>query len=303
MEKLYEYILEGLKNSPDFYNPNLHQTFESYLKSLQNAAKYLWKSYRSNTVKVDYSDPQVQAAYLIRYYPHYVQVTLEILRLSPEIFTFPEQINACFFGACPCPEVAGLTQFLTEHSQQTKSIIVQIYDIASEQWKLSPEVTKNFVVPKLWKGDISGVVRKLDLCSPNTFDPITEVISNCHLFIFQNCLNEIWNTSTTQENIKSLLDCAPLNSFIIIGDLLAYDQNRIILEDIAKIANQRNDYQIIERGELEIASSLKIPEIVRQNLLTGEDGLIPRYRIRFLFLVIRKGEYSSEDLLDDDIPY
>jgi hypothetical protein len=79
MEKLYEYILEGLKNLPDFYNPNLHQTFESYLKSLQNAAKYLWKSYRSNTVKVDYSDPQVQAAYLIRYYPHYVQMTLEIL--------------------------------------------------------------------------------------------------------------------------------------------------------------------------------------------------------------------------------
>jgi len=303
MEKLYEYILEGLKNSPDFYNPNLHQTFESYLKSLQNAAKYLWKSYRSNTVKVDYSDPQVQAAYLIRYYPHYVQMTLEILRLSPEIFTFPEQINACFFGAGPCPEVAGLTQFLTEHSQQTKSIIVQIYDIASEQWKLSREVTKNFVVPKLWKGDISGVVRKLDLCSPNTFDPITEVISNCHLFIFQNCLNEIWNTSTTQENIKFLLDRAPLNSFIIIGDLLAYDQNRRILEDIAKIANQRNDYKIIERGELEIASSLKIPEIVRQNLLTGEDGLIPRYRIRFLFLVIRKGEYSSEDLLDDDILY
>jgi hypothetical protein len=230
-------------------------------------------------------------------------MTLEILRLSPEIFTFPEQINACFFGAGPCPEVAGLTQFLTEHSQQTKSIIVQIYDIASEQWKLSREVTKNFVVPKLWKGDISGVVRKLDLCSPNTFDPITEVISNCHLFIFQNCLNEIWNTSTTQENIKFLLDRAPLNSFIIIGDLLAYDQNRRILEDIAKIANQRNDYKIIERGELEIASSLKIPEIVRQNLLTGEDGLIPRYRIRFLFLVIRKGEYSSEDLLDDDIPY
>jgi hypothetical protein len=35
--------------------------------------------------------------------------------------------------------------------------------------------------------------------------------------------------------------------------LLAYDQNRRILEDIAKIANQRNDYQIIERGELKIA--------------------------------------------------
>ena len=248
MEKLYEYILEGLKNSPDFYNPNLHQTFESYLASLQESAKYLWKSYRSTPVEVRYSDPQVQAAYLIRYYPHYVQMTLEILRLSPEIFTFPEQINACFFGAGPCPEVAGLAQFLTEHCPETKSMIVKIYDIASEQWKFSRDITKNFIVPRLWKGDISGTVSKFDLCSVNAFEVIADDISNCHIFIFQNCLNEIWNTSATQENIKFLLNRAPLNSFIIIGDL-PYEQNRQLIEDIAEIANQRSDYQIILQSQ------------------------------------------------------
>ncbi|QSV65677.1 MAG: hypothetical protein HEQ12_00965 [Aphanizomenon flos-aquae DEX188] len=299
MEKLYEYILEGLKNSPDFYNPNLHQTFESYLASLQESAKYLWKSYRSTPVEVRYSDPQVQAAYLIRYYPHYVQMTLEILRLSPEIFTFPEQINACFFGAGPCPEVAGLAQFLTEHCPETKSMIVKIYDIASEQWKFSRDITKNFIVPRLWKGDISGTVSKFDLCSVNAFEVIADDISNCHIFIFQNCLNEIWNTSATQENIKFLLNRAPLNSFIIIGDL-PYEQNRQLIEDIAEIANQRSDYQIILQSQgIKIRSCIRIPSIVTENLLTGVDGLIPRKNINFLFLALRKGEYTNEDLLDD----
>ncbi|MBD2280587.1 hypothetical protein [Aphanizomenon flos-aquae] len=299
MEKLYEYILEGLKNSPDFYNPNLHQTFESYLASLQESAKYLWKSYRSTPVEVRYSDPQVQAAYLIRYYPHYVQMTLEILRLSPEIFTFPEQINACFFGAGPCPEVAGLAQFLTEHCPETKSMIVKIYDIASEQWKFSRDITKNFIVPRLWKGDISGTVSKFDLCSVNAFEVIADDISNCHIFIFQNCLNEIWNTSATQENIKFLLNRAPLNSFIIIGDL-PYEQNRQLIEDIAEIANQRSDYQIILQSQgIKIRSCIRIPSLVTENLLTGVDGLIPRKNINFLFLALRKGEYTNEDLLDD----
>lgn len=303
MENLYEYILEGIEKSPNFYNPEIHHTFASYLTSLKESAKYLWRAYRSSTVKVDYSDLKVQAAYLIRYYPHYVQMTLEILRLSSEFFTFGRQVNVCFFGAGPCPEVAGLGQFLTEHGQNTESINIHIYDIATDQWKPSREVTKNFVVSRLWQGQISGIVQNLDLCDINSFESILEDISNCNLFIFQNCLNEIWNTSATQGNIKFLLDRAPLNSFIIIGDLL-YDQNRKILEDIARIADKRDDYKIIERGGLEIASSLRVPAIVRQNLLTGDDGLIPRSQIKFLFLVLRKGEYSSKDFLDlDDIPY
>jgi hypothetical protein len=226
-------------------------------------------------------------------------MTLEILRLSPEIFTFPEQINACFFGAGPCPEVAGLAQFLTEHCPETKSMIVKIYDIASEQWKFSRDITKNFIVPRLWKGDISGTVSKFDLCSVNAFEVIADDISNCHIFIFQNCLNEIWNTSATQENIKFLLNRAPLNSFIIIGDL-PYEQNRQLIEDIAEIANQRSDYQIILQSQgIKIRSCIRIPSIVTENLLTGVDGLIPRKNINFLFLALRKGEYTNEDLLDD----
>ncbi|MFP4101632.1 hypothetical protein [Coleofasciculus sp.] len=165
MKKLYEYILEGLKNLPDFYEASIHETFDRYLESLQEPARRLWESYRSNKVKIDYSDHDVQAAYLIRYYPHYVQMTLEILRLSPELFTFGHTINASFFGAGSCPEVAGLAQFLTEHCQETKSVIVNIYDSASTIWKPSRTITKEFVLPRLWKGHISGKATKLDLCS------------------------------------------------------------------------------------------------------------------------------------------
>lgn len=293
MKNLYDYILEGIKTSPAFYNAENHQNLEEYLNSLQEPAKRLWESYRSTTVKVDYSESQFQAAYLIRYYPHYVQMTLEILRLSPELFNFPKQINACFFGAGPCPEVAGLAQFLTEHCHTTESLFVNVCDIVSDTWKPSRTLTKNFVLPHLWKGKISGKALKLDLCSTNDFEKISEVIEKSDIFVFQNCLNEISNTSTTKENINFLLNRAPLDSFIIIADFLQYDQNRQIVKDIEENVNKRMDYQIVGKSEgIEIASLFgppNIPPIVTQNLLTREYGLIPRSTIKFLFLVIRKG--------------
>lgn len=284
---LYQYILEGLEKTMDFYNPQNHQSFEYYLQSLKKPAEQLWESYRSNQVKVNYSDPSTQAAYLIRYYPHYVQMTYEILQQCSQFFAFGEKINACFFGAGPCPEVAGLAQFLTKYYPQTKEIFVQVYDIASDQWSLSRAITKDFVIPNLWKGQFSGNAYNLDLCSSNSFESVSDAIENSHLFVFQNCLNEIWNISTTKENIKFLLESAPLNSFIVIGDL-RYAQNRYILEDIAKFVQRTNHYKLIMLDELDIRSSLRIPQIVTQNLLTSEGYLIPRSRIKFMFLVITK---------------
>lgn len=170
MKNLYHYILQGLEKSPDFYNDQI--SFEQDLFSLQEPAKSLWQSYRSNSVQVDYSSTEVQAAYLIRYYPHYVQMTLEILRLAPESFVFGEKIKGCFFRAGPCPEIAGLAQFIVENCPETTSLIVNVFDIAFDTWTPSRRLVKNFVLPSIWSGNISGQVNHLDLCGAGAFDSI-----------------------------------------------------------------------------------------------------------------------------------
>jgi hypothetical protein len=77
MKDLYQFILKDLqvlsqiqKNERDFI---------LYLQSLQNEVKNLRQSYRTNSVSVDYSRAEVQAAYLITYYPQYAEMTRHIL--------------------------------------------------------------------------------------------------------------------------------------------------------------------------------------------------------------------------------
>ncbi|MDY6805778.1 MAG: hypothetical protein SXA11_18510 [Cyanobacteriota bacterium] len=293
MQKLYEYILEEIEKSSDFYDSKI--SFEEYLFSLQKPAKLLWTSYRSNRVKVDYSKPQFQAAYLIRYYPHYVEMTLEVLEKCSEFFAFGRKINVCFFGAGPCPELLGLALYLKKYSPQTTDLAVNIYDLASKEWKPSRNIT--YKVHKSLckgKGRVNVKATNLDLCSANSLEKISKTTNNSHLFVFQNCLNEIWNKSATQNNIKFLLDRAPKDSFIIIADLL-YDQSRKIVKNIAKTAEERRDYKILEKcDEMTIQSSFTLPEIIEENLLTGENGLIPKKRINFFFLALKKIRYSRK---------
>lgn len=305
MEKLYDYILNGLRNSGKFYDAN-QGTFESYLASLKSAVQELRRGYGKSCITVDYTSSATQAAYLIAYFPQYAEMTLEVLRLLSSELKFGQEAKVCFFGAEPCPEVVGFAQFLAEHSSNTSSLSANVYDIASETWKLSREITETYLIPELWKGQLSIKGSPLNFCQKKSFQAIESTLQTCHLFIFQNCLNEIANTPIIQENVNCLLDSAPLESIIIIADLLYYEQNRNIVEEVKKKANERNDFEILQMGELTIKSSLsrKIPPIITTNLLIGNQqnknaegkGLIPRSNINFVFLVLHKGEHLIEDI-------
>lgn len=300
MEGLYESILDGLRESGEFYNARAQGSFENYLASLQSSVRELRKSYRTGCVVIDYSRATTQAAYLIAYYPHYVEMTLEILRLLSSDLRFTQEVKACFFGAGPCPEVAGLAQFLVERLPRARKLTANVYDIASNTWALTRKITSKYVIPRLWQGQVALNSSSLDLCAAKSFQKLRENLETSNLFVFQNCLNELNNTPSIQENINFLFDIVPLGSTVIIADLL-YDQNLDIVEEIREKIDKRNNFEVLSEGTLKVASSLPIPRIIRANLLTGEDGLIPRSKINFLFLAIRKDHQASNRF--DNIPF
>ncbi|WP_264321505.1 hypothetical protein [Zarconia navalis] len=267
---------------------------------MQTSVRELRKSYWSNFVVVDYARPSIQASYLITYYPHYAQMTLEILRLLWSEFSCDREVKACFFGAGPCPELVGLTQFLGDRSPKTRTLIANIYDIAAQRWTPSRLITQNYIIPKSWRGKLFLNSEKLDFGQKSAFENIQSIVQSQKLFVFQNCFNEIIDRSILLENINFLFDNASTDSFIIIADLL-YPHNLIIFEEIDEMVDVREEIEVLQAGTLRVTSSLPIPQILKNNLLTGEDGLIPRSRINFRFLALRKGDRISHNY--DDIPF
>lgn len=298
-ETIYSCILNGLENSIDFYNKNNHGTFESYLQSLQKPAEQLWNSYRANQVKVSYSEPSIQAVYLIRYYPHYAYVNFQVLEIinSQNLFQklLNETLEVCLFGAGPCPEIVGLSKFLSDKYQKIKNLTVNVYDIASDEWTLSRNITENFVIPEYWSGNLKLNSNYLDLCESNSLHSIQTTIKKSQIFIFQNCLNEIYNISTVQTNLNFLLDEIPLGSVIIIIDL-NYRQNVSIIDKLKQQVSNRDDFEIYAPAleDIKIQPCPNLPQLIRQNLLTGKDKLVPRSKdIDCVFISLHKINLKS----------
>lgn len=189
MDELYRYLLEGLRNlSQTKRNEN---GFIDYLQSLQVEVKNLRQSYQNNSISVNYSRAEVQAAYLITYYPQYAEMTRHILKqveLSHKnLFLFEQKhLEICLFGAGAAPEAVGLVSFLGEYYPNLQSLNIRVYDIYANTWAISQGITQN-IISELWRGEFTFSTEALDFCQPNSFHLLDNAIANSQVFIFQNC--------------------------------------------------------------------------------------------------------------------
>ncbi|MGG6269674.1 hypothetical protein ACQ4M3_30275 [Leptolyngbya sp. AN03gr2] len=287
MNDLYEYILESLRKLSKTQNNETQ--FNQFLRSLKPSVRSLRKAYADHQIIVDYSTLDIQAAYLIAYYPQYAEMTFRAL----ENFGFAQeirdqgQLTVCLFGSGPSPEIIGLLSYLNQ--TQIQSVTIETFDIASDTWKLSRNITIEEIRPQIWKKDFSIHSHTLDFCKEHSFHSIQPIIAKSQLFIFQNCLNELFNAKeVVKQNIEFLLESMPDSSMLIIADQGEYQEvvramNGI--ENLISMLNLRHEYESfsIERLEGETAhfsTQLKLPQTIKTHLLTGSDGLIPRKKVR-----------------------
>ena len=228
MENFYEVMLESVCKFQGFEStesPKFHQ----YLNQLQESLKELRGAYQNNTVSVDYTSSNIQMAYLLAYYPHYVGMTLKILKdiheilnnhdklsnlIERKIFSREESLKVCFFAAGPAPESVALCQYINNILLDNypeiigKKIYLNTFDLDYDKWAASRSVTRERVLPIIIDGkyDFTLEPHRVDLLQPNCLEEHKDVIEDSHIFFLQNCLNELAKQkSQFLENFQYLL--------------------------------------------------------------------------------------------------
>ena len=97
--------------------------------------------------------------------------------------------------------------------------------------------------------------------------------------------------------MKNAIDYAPSDSLIIIADLCQYDVVTQLMNGIEKSLSEEKQWLIIrsnQSGQRQLAQYPKLPEVLTNNLLTGESNLIPKKWTKYNFSVFYKPEeYTS----------
>jgi hypothetical protein len=303
---MYNYILDEL------IRLNQVGDIKLYLQGLQPYVKRLRQSYCSDFVSVDYSNPNVQAAYLLAYYPQYAEMTYQVFcdldkNYLHRCFSECKEFQACFFGAGPAPETVGLVKYVNCNYSNLKYFVAHTYDIAADTWLRSREITKNVAsqsFPSLYF-TLDG--NNLNLCQKNVLLPIRQVIDKCRLFVVQNCLNEfIYTPETFIENIKFIVAQMTNESILVIADLCKYSSVINLMQQIEMYIGNNNNLKLIRscnEGNLYFRYSFELPTILTDTLLTSSNGLIPRRNINFNYLAVQKYPIAIEESSYAIIPF
>jgi phage pi2 protein 07 len=301
LSKLYELILEGLYSDKNIVS---EEEKEIFLQNLQFDVKKLRNSYKNSCVEANYKEKSTQAAYLLAYYPQYAEMTYSILEKHNfnKISLEHKVLKVCLFGAGAAPEIAALLDFLNNQKDlQVDSVFVYAYDINASNWEFSYNIIRQFIIPKIWSKHFKLLSFDLDLCIDNAFIPISDIISESHVLIFQNCLNELKKPNIVIQNLEYLVNKISNRSLLIIADLSKHKGNldlKIEIENrIKKLDKNLFSFRSHSDGEIKISSQIPIPRIVLQNLLVGTNNLIPRKWVEFNFISICRQEVTST-LLD-----
>lgn len=320
LNNLYHLIIENLIDLNRLQGKSL--SIKSYLQSLQPDVKRLRSSFHTNHVSVDYSNYNTQAAYLLAYYPHYVEMTYRVLESLQEkdpslmqLVFDKKHLKVCLFCAGAAPEALGLLSFLRQFYPEVKSIVIYSYDLYSDTWRISQDITKNIINNCFKDYHFALLSHHLDINQIDSFFSIVSNIKDSSIFMFQNCLNEFGENDkdlkTILENMKFLSENMPSHSFMFINDLRLYTQVNRIIDSIISIINDLNktnfdDYNeqaflINKSMEETFKSSIAISDNVTKYLLTGANNLIPRKIINYNYLSVYKIFTKENKLFEQSI--
>lgn len=285
----------------------------NYLQSLKPAAKRLWQAYRSQAIAIDYSEPKIQEAYLLRYFvPYSCLLSAVLKKLDSQgnaISSKGGLLSACFFGCGPGPELAGLIRHLKQKSDRPAMLIARMFDVASVSWEHGRKIIENSIFENEWDAAlIESEAVTADISAEALLANSKNVrssVEEADLIVFQNCLNEL-NTErklVTATNLRAVISAAKSNATIVLIERDGYTEAKNMLLNLFQWANQATGLTTV--GELTSTTKLgcrgildQIPSVVTEHLFVrrrghspiqpNEKGLLLAADIKFIWLVISK---------------
>jgi hypothetical protein len=291
--RLYGLVLYRLREKFGLEESELCEALRPSLVRLREA-------YSDSSVRVDYADDTVVGAYLLGYYPNYVLLSYSALaQVAPALRS--DTLVTVICGG-PLPEVVALGALMNQKHPRGSKLRLNYVD-RSQLWA--------------WASDSSvAVARRLTpavrvTCTPAIADvsaPFDESVFSAlaasDIYVFQNCLNELWPSQAVVNNIVSLSRGAKDGAFFAFIDQANYGVTYQAMVHLRDLFLQEN-FSLVEDCSADWMLNLRffIPEAARTRFFDPGPpqkengqwlGQYPRTMIDARSLIVRKNSGGND---------
>tara|TARA_Y100000590_G_scaffold411085_1_gene504760 strand:- start:88 stop:1251 length:1164 start_codon:yes stop_codon:yes gene_type:complete len=285
-----------------------------YLNKLKPFCKNLWDSYQKNSgnINTDYSSDLTQEAYFLRYgplYSHSINYVLNDLYKNKDIDPLkltalddqgylPRDVS--IFSAGPATEMWGILKFLMETYNPHMDDYITFSTVDKISWNTTRLMTENAIKDYLEEWHVpykeNTGPKIFHHQSDNLLDERLNYFKDSNLILFQNCLNEYLSQKSEEEVLYFLsgqLNGLAKNGILLFSERTNYNSGNL-LEKFFYQSNQEIDLVFKGSFKLRPYALSNIPSIIREELLTGEDKLIPSLKNDIEVTVYRKKDFPED---------
>ena len=175
-----------------------------------------------------------------------------------------------------------------------------LLDKFSNQWHKGQEITRYHIAPNYWNGKLITSPMEFDLWdTEQEWSPrVMRAIQISNFFVMQNCLNDLLGRADDLlESFMRIFLASQPGSLFVVADLKFQEVLNLMNQIETRVEEEKSGVVVRRvRGEfIEMKSNIEMPE-----LLTGDDGLIPKKNTRFYFSVLLR---KANPEPDEDNPF
>lgn len=228
------------------------QKLQYYLTGLKSERKDLISKLKDSYVDIMYKDRYVRAAYMLLYFPFYIEPIYYVTQTHINKLVNPDtsKIKICFIGGGPLPELLGLGKAIST-IKSIKKINCTVLDIVPHWVTERDCCTKLMLKKEYFPGECNISHEKFDLWSEALVIP--DIISEADIVVSQNCINDCpkGKEDILNKNFQSIWSDLKSESSLIIIDL-CYQSVRNLLTKLQSLVRKTNGkvIQDIEFDEL-----------------------------------------------------
>lgn len=240
--------------------------------------------------QMPYHDGFFRAAYLLAYFPYYIEPIYHALAAEKLQFADrPEGVmKAAFFGGGPAPEALGLAAYLRDHAPHISAIQGTVFDREQGWGKVHRELLPILAPQYLRKsGRLTLEHKPCDvvncLGSSCSCDP---VLQDTDFVVSQNFLTEIYaNRDKAFHTFRTIIEKSRCRVMVFVEN--AYDDIfRFMGELAAWLHSQGLTRSRAVPATYRIRPRITIPQTLLDNLFIGEELLWPKRNVKFHRMIL-----------------
>lgn len=230
-----EVIMEFIDKNCDIYGKTRDEKISNLFPSVQKLTA-LYSTHQA----IGYGDPATQVAYMLRYFPYYIETTHHILDFidpAEANSVFIDNMSLCLYGCGPAPELLGILRYLQNHQPQVRYVDINCFD--QYDWNPWRGLCAKKISKEYWSGTVGDVNHSSwNYLTDNEDNKEREKVNQAKLHSIQNCFSDLVYSEVPNDTIvKTFLDLFKMTS---AGSLfILNDQNIAPIKTIfTQISNE-----------------------------------------------------------------